>query len=113
MEKVLNPEEEIGKELMELINQLQAKLQERHFDFLLVVGEKVSIADVGKMQQRFAMSAIVNESEVPVLPSALMGVCTQSQAHRKFVEDLMTFIVNMRTGGMKASNQEPNKNLAN
>lgn len=113
MENILNPEEEIGKELMDLINQLQAKLQERHLDFLLVISEQLNISDVGKLKQRFAMSAIANESEVPVLPSALMSVCTQSQAHRKFVEDLMTFIVNMRTKGMQTPAQDSNNNLVN
>ena len=96
MGNIKNVEIKMDKDILDAIDQLQKLIHEKGYDFLLVVGERVKREDAGKMLEKSAMSAIVNESEVPVLPSALMGVCSQSAAHRKFVEDLMTIIVNMR-----------------
>lgn len=101
MEKKDNLLEMVDKDVLAAIDSLQELLQEKHYDYLLVVGEKVKREEAGRMLEKFAMSSIVNESEVPVLPSALMGVCAMSAPHRKFVEDLLTLIVNMRS---KAAN---------
>lgn len=91
----IDPKEMLDKELQDLIEKFVKMLQEKHYDYLLVFGERATKKDISGERPRMGMSAICSESEVPVLPSILMGTCTRSQTHQRFVEDLLNFFMRM------------------
>ena len=85
----------LDKEITDLLVPLVEKLQEKGFDYLIVAGEKVTKDQLGKNLPHEGLSCICNESEVPVLPAALIGVSGSSNSHLRFINDLFTLVTRM------------------
>lgn len=97
------------EELTERLAALQNILIERGCDFLIVISEKVSQDQLGKMLPHEALSCISSKSEVPVLPSAVVSVASRSQDHMNFIRDLFDLVSRMARNGNRGP-KEPSGN---
>lgn len=83
-------------ELTDMINHLQDVLQERGYDYLMVVAERTDNNSSSPGQPFMGMSSICCESVYSSLVSVLLGVMQKSHAHRRFVAELVHFLNSRR-----------------
>ncbi len=87
-------EKEMDKEVLEMLKALSAKVKEKGYDCLVVITERMSHEDMRHVQDVHpnCMSFLLEQSVVPVLAGALVGMSVQSKEHLTFLEELRDVI---------------------
>lgn len=87
-------EKEMDKEVLEMVKALSAKVKEKGYDCLVVITERMSHEDMRHVQDVHpnCMSFLLEQSVVPVLAGALVGMSVQSKEHLTFLEELRDVI---------------------
>ena len=75
-----------------MLEALRKKCIQKNYDCLFIAAERTNMEKVKAAAPNIGVSAIINESPVPVLPATLLGIGSKSKAHASFVRDLLVLL---------------------
>lgn len=83
------------KEVQDAITAFTKVMDAKGYDYLLCIGDRITREKLRSGVNPEGMSAINFESEVPVLPSILFGLCQKSKLHERFVTEFLHMMLSM------------------
>ena len=96
----------MNEEILALFKEFQNRLMAEGYDFLVVTGRPRSD---GKGYE--GVTGISYNHTPAVLPSMLLGGCTQDEKHRHFVQDLVSTVIRLgrESGVIRPADDESEK----